>query len=145
MASWRSIQIPWCQNYSSISSSTLPAIWLLEHECCPSSCWNWEVPGTSNVNIKHPPRMASVESVSPTYSCLTPSSFGAVWPMSSLKIKMEIHRLSQDKSRLPFALLTDFALLCIGKGNLGDFGFFTITRNKSTCHKALMVVAQENK
>lgn len=89
--------------------------------------------------------MASVESVSPTYSCLTPSSFGAAWPMSSLKIKMEIHRLSQEKSRLPFALLTDLALLCIGKGNLGDFGFFTITRNKSTCHKALMVVAQENK
>lgn len=52
MASLGSIQIPWCQNYSSISSSTLPAIWLLENKCWSSSCWSWRAPGKGRVNIK---------------------------------------------------------------------------------------------
>jgi len=52
---------------------------------------------------------------------------------------------SQEKSRLPFALLTGLALLLTGKGDLGGFGIFTTVRNKSTQHKSLIAVAQENK
>lgn len=89
--------------------------------------------------------MGSGEPLSPTHGCLTPSSFGAAWLRSSLKIKMKIHHLAKRQGGYPFAPVTDLALLLTGKGDLGGFGIFTSMRNKSTQRKALTVVAQENK
>lgn len=77
MASLGSIQIPWCQNYSSISSSTLPAIWLLENKCWSSSCWSWRAPGKGRVNIKCWAGTGSWEQVYPACGCDPWSSSGA--------------------------------------------------------------------